>query len=145
MCRIFYTSFCLNKFRRSGQVIFQLRWSDIFVKTKVILKPSVSVILYLPLNCAKHNITRRKPNITAQQYNLPQANITEKTTCRNKSFFLARLTGIDADFSSALPRFARSPLHHDEQSCTPSFATLSRQKRNEVLSYRRFNTIQNKK
>ena len=74
-------------------VIFQLRWSDIFVKTKVILKPSVSVILYLPLNCAKHNITRRKPNITAQQYNLPQANITEKTTCRNKSFFLVRLTG----------------------------------------------------
>ena len=68
-------------------VIFQLRWSDIFVKTKVILKPSVSVILYLPLNCAKHNITRRKTNITAQQYNLPQANITEKTTCRNKSFF----------------------------------------------------------
>ncbi|MBO5454492.1 MAG: hypothetical protein J6A69_11130, partial [Clostridia bacterium] len=60
------------------QVIFQLRWNDIFVKTKVILKPSVSVILYLPLNCANHNITRRKPNITAQQYNLPQANITEK-------------------------------------------------------------------
>ena len=46
-------------------VIFQLRWSDIFDKSKVILKLSVSVILYLPLNCAKHNITRRKPNITA--------------------------------------------------------------------------------
>ena len=76
-------------------VIFQLRWSDIFVKTKVILKPSVSVILYLPLNCAKHNITRRKPNITAQQYNLPQANITEKTTCRNKSFFLAPPVGLE--------------------------------------------------
>ena len=72
-------------------VIFQLRWSDIFVKTKVILKPSVSVILYLPLNCAKHNITRRKPNITAQQYNLPQANLTEKATCQNKSLFLVRL------------------------------------------------------
>ena len=77
-------------------MIFQLRWSDIFVKTKVILKPSVSVILYLPLNCAKHNITRRKPNITAQQYNLPQANITEKTTCRNKSFFLEEPNGLDA-------------------------------------------------
>ena len=77
-------------------MIFQLRWSDIFVKTKVILKPSVSVILYLPLNCAKHNITRRKPNITAQQYNLPQANITEKTTCRNKSFLLAFTFIIDA-------------------------------------------------
>ena len=76
-------------------VIFQLRWSDIFVKTKVILKASVSVILYLPLNCAKHNITRRKPNITAQQYNLPQANITEKTTCRNKSFFLVRQKGLE--------------------------------------------------
>ena len=81
-------------------VIFQLRWSDIFVKTKVILKPSVSVILYLPLNCAKHNITRRKPNITEQQYNLPQANITEKTTCQNKSFFQGFKYKIDAaDFS----------------------------------------------
>ena len=60
------------------QVIFHLRWSDIFDKSKVILKPSVSVILYLPLNCAKHNITRCKPNITAQQYNSPKANITEK-------------------------------------------------------------------
>ena len=59
----------------------------------MILKPSVSVILYLPLNCAKHNITRRKPNITAQQYNLPQANITEKTTCRYKSFFQVGMTG----------------------------------------------------
>ena len=66
-----------------------------FWKAKVILKPSVSVILYLPLNCAKHNITRRKPNITAQQYNLPQANITEKTTCRNKSFFLAPPVGLE--------------------------------------------------
>ena len=53
------------------------------------------MILYLPLNCAKHNITRRKPNITAQQYNLPQANITEKTTCRNKSFFLAPRVGLE--------------------------------------------------
>ena len=30
-------------------VIFLLRWSDIFDKSKVILKPLVSVILYLPL------------------------------------------------------------------------------------------------
>ena len=37
------------------------------------------VILYSPQNCAKRNITRRKPNITAKQYNSPQANITEKS------------------------------------------------------------------
>ena len=70
------------------QVIFQLRWSAIFDKSKVLLKPLVSVILYFPLNCAKHNITRRKPNITAQQYNLPKANITEKRHPK-MSFFTA--------------------------------------------------------
>ena len=30
-----------------------------------------------------------KPNITAKQYHSPQANITEKPTCQNKSDFLA--------------------------------------------------------
>ena len=34
-----------------------------------------------PFNCAKHNITRRKPNITAQQYNLPQG----KYTCSHQN------------------------------------------------------------
>ena len=62
------SSFCLeepNDLDARVLVIFQLRWSDIFDKSKVILKPSVSVILYLPLNCAKHNITWHKPNNTA--------------------------------------------------------------------------------
>jgi len=30
------------------------------------------------LNCPQGNITWRKPNITAKQYNSPKANITEK-------------------------------------------------------------------
>ena len=34
------------------------------------------------------DITRRKPNITVTQFNSPQANITEKSTCRSKCFFL---------------------------------------------------------
>ena len=33
-------------------------------------------------NCAKRNITRRKPNKTAKQYNSPQANITEGRTAK---------------------------------------------------------------
>ena len=36
-------------------MLFHLRWSDIFDKSKVLLKPSVSVILYLPFNYANHN------------------------------------------------------------------------------------------
>ena len=56
-------------------VILSLRDSDILRRCR-------KVILYSPLNCAKRNITRRKPNITATQYNSPKANITEKTAFR---------------------------------------------------------------
>ena len=56
-------------------VIFQLRWSDIFDKSKVLLKPSVSVILYLFLklavgeyHCPKGNITY-EVNITCSARN----------------------------------------------------------------------------
>ena len=35
------------------------------------------IFALLTYNCAKRNISRRKPNITAKQYNSPQANIVE--------------------------------------------------------------------
>ena len=57
------------------QVIFQLRWSAIFDKSKVLLKPLVSVILYLFLklaigeyHCPKGNITY-EVNITCSARN----------------------------------------------------------------------------
>ena len=53
-------------------VLFQLRWSDIFDKSKVVLKPIGFSDIIFAFICAKLNITRRMPNITAQQYNLPQ-------------------------------------------------------------------------
>ena len=48
-------------------VIFRLRQSDIFALQKWYWNP-ISVMLY---SSPKGNITRRKPNITAKQYNSP--------------------------------------------------------------------------
>ena len=60
----------------------------------MILKSDGFSDIIFTFNCAKHNITRRKPNITAQQYNLPKANITEKRHPK-MSFFMVRLIGIE--------------------------------------------------
>ena len=82
-------------------MIFHLRWSDIFARKSVIVDYVCSYIIFA-FNCAKHNITRYKPNITAMQYNLPKANITEKTTCLDKSFFLVGTIGL-GHIASNLP------------------------------------------
>ena len=54
----------------------------------------VKVILYLPLNCAKHNITRCNPNITVQQYKLAKGKYNWKKTSEDV-FFLVPETGIE--------------------------------------------------
>ena len=45
-----------------------------------------SVIFCSPFNCAKRNITRRQPNITAKQYNPSNGNRIEKSTSK-RGFF----------------------------------------------------------
>ncbi len=48
------------------------------------------------------NTTWREPNITAKQYNSPQANRTEKSTCICKCFFLELLIRFEL-MTSSLP------------------------------------------
>ena len=60
------------------KVILIMRISYIASLRQLYFAASRKVILYSPSNRAKRNITRHKPNITATQYNSPQANITER-------------------------------------------------------------------
>jgi len=50
------------------QSLSLLRRSDIVPSGQLYFSLTREVILYSPPNCAKRNITRRKPNITATQY-----------------------------------------------------------------------------
>ena len=77
-------------------VIFRLRRSDIFALQKWYWNLRFQWYYIRPLNCPKGNITRRKPNITAKQYNSPQANITENDKFQQKLVvFLVRATGLE--------------------------------------------------
>ena len=60
----------------NGTVILSLR--DSYIITSIAsnkVLPAGQVLIFA-INCAERNITRRKPNITATQYNSPKANIT---------------------------------------------------------------------
>ena len=60
--------FCLHEV-----IFFAKTKSDISLAGSYIARARLAVIFYSPLTCVA-NITRRKPNNTAQQYNSPQAN-----------------------------------------------------------------------
>jgi len=69
---------------------------DIFACAKVILKPYGFSDIIFATKTREANVTRRKPNITAKQYNSPQANITEKSHSRKRmAFFLVHPYKID--------------------------------------------------
>ena len=50
---------------------------------------------YIRPSCPQGNITWRKPNITAKQYNSPKANITEKDLIFRQGLFLAEDEGFE--------------------------------------------------
>ena len=75
-------------------------------------------------NCAKHNITRHQPNITAKQYNSPKANITEKTFLLSQKGFFGPPGGINPPsayfFLTAMPlRTSRLKTWHCHVFLTP--------------------------
>ena len=79
-----------------------IAYRNLFHKDKSTMILLLLMMQFLPLNCAKHNITRRKPNITAQQYNLPQANITKKNDLSKQVVFSGRTEWFGCTYKNKL-------------------------------------------
>ena len=83
----------------------------ILSQATVILKPYGFSDIIFASKTREANTTRRKPNITAKQYNSPKANITEKSTsAMQMCFFLEAPPGIEPGIE-VLQTFAL-PLGH---------------------------------